>query len=183
MILPIVTIRHISVTWSPVLYDVRIPFDLESSPLQIKTDSTAGSGEKIRIETYTAAGQWLGQVIVEFTSPMKYNIYYCADWTSLPVQPPDEVNKTWTIQKTATAFSIECNGVEVLNYKFGDSSKTNCITRWGGDVVDKIMFNASFDTASDSYRAKPTGDKRVIIMNHKFWGIVYSCNKIDRQLL
>ena len=136
---------------------VKISFDLESSPLQIKTASTAGSGEQMGVRMYTENKTWIGGVLVQFSSSVKYHIGYCTSpyWITLPVQPPEEVDKTWTIRKTATTLSIECNGVEVLNYQFSDSSLGDCVSKWGGDVVDKILFGSSSDTASDSYRAKP----------------------------
>eukprot|EP00116_Pleurobrachia_bachei_P003334 sb/3463596/ len=66
-------------------------------------------------------------------------IRYCIDWTTFPVQPPDEVDKIWTFRKTATTLSIECNGVEVLNYQFSDGSETNCAA-WGGPIGKEIAF-------------------------------------------
>eukprot|EP00116_Pleurobrachia_bachei_P006987 sb/3467249/ len=145
--------------WNPVVRGTYIPFDLESTPLQIKTDSTAGSKELIKVNTNS------GAVFVKFTSPIQYGIDYCAGYTTLPVQPPDEVDKIWTIRKTATALSIECNGVEVLNYQFSDGSSSYCVAYWGGDVVEKIAFLNYYATASDSYRAKPTGNIGVIHIN------------------
>ena len=140
--------------------DTVIPFDLESTPLQIKTNSTAGSGEQIVVSTYTADKSNIGAVYVKFSSPVKYYISYCDSWIVLPVQPPDEVNKIWTIQKTVTTLNIECNGVEVLNYQFNNSGESQCEPKWGGDVVDEIKFG-NLDTASDSYRAKPAGNEGV----------------------
>eukprot|EP00116_Pleurobrachia_bachei_P010798 sb/3471060/ len=113
----------IQVAWNPVVHGINIPFDLESTPLQIKTDSTTVSDEWIQMITYTAAGSLVGLVWVRFTSPIQYSITYCTTgWTNLPVQPPDEVDKIWTIRKTATTFIIECNAVEVLNHQFSDSA-------------------------------------------------------------
>ena len=112
---------------------------------------------------------FIGLFKVKFSSPMKYHISRCTDgWTSLPVQPneeptevpTEEIDKIWTISKTATTLRIECNGVEVLNYLFSDSSYNDCVPRWGGDIVDKIKFKSD-DTASASYRAKPTGNEGV----------------------
>ena len=132
-----------------------IPFDLEGTPLQIKTDTITGSGEKTSVDTYTADESYVGGVHINFASPIKYYISSCTSaWTNLPVQPTDEVEKTWTIRKTAITLNIECNGVDVLNYPFSDSSL--CTAQWGGDVVEEIKFQST-DTASDNYRAKPTG--------------------------
>ena len=83
--------------------------------------------------------------------PMQYVISYCISWTDLPVQPPVEVEKTWTITKTDTAIIITCNNVEVLNYLFADSSNSNCVSLVRGGNVEKIRFNNG-DTASDFYR-------------------------------
>ena len=135
-----------------------IPFDLESTPLQIKTNSATGSEEKIRVVTYMSDGKFLGGVKVKFSYPMEYAIAYCTGWITFPTQPPDKVDKIWTIRKTATTLNIEGNGVEVLDYHFSDSSKSECVPRWGGDVVGKIMF-LSNDAASKNYRAMPTGNK------------------------
>ena len=159
----IVNTRHISVTiWSPVVRDTIIPFDLESTPLQIKTNSTAGSGENFRVTTLTASESSVGGLQVAFRSQVEYKMNYCVgSFTNLQAQPPDEVDKVWTISKTDTALIIECNGAEVLNYQFSSSSDTDCVSKWGGDV-EKIKFIKT-DTASDSYRAKPTGNGRVEI--------------------
>ena len=96
---------------------------------------------------------------VQFTSLIKYRINFCNTWTDLPTQPPDEVDKIWTFNKTSTALIISCNGVEVLNYVFSDTSNDDCVPRWSRDV-EKIQFAATSDTASDYYKQPPiTGIK------------------------
>ena len=125
---------------------VSIPWDLEGTPLQIRTDSAVGSDDYILIVTD------VGIIGVKFDDSIEYAINSCtSNWRDLPVQPPVEVDKIWTINKTETAFIITCNGVEVLNYLFADSSKTSCATTWGGDVVENIEFKST-ETASDFYR-------------------------------
>ena len=116
----------------------------------------------MEVMTFNADDNYIGTVTVKFTSYIKYYIYSCARWTYFPVQPPVEMNDIWTIRKTATGLSIEHNGVELLNYRFSDSSDEDCLSRWGGDVVEKIKFNVN-DKASDSYKAKPTGNEGVNI--------------------
>ena len=137
---------------------MKIPWDLEGTPLQIKTDSTVGSDERIRVSMYNKdssfIGSYIGNVVVEFSSTVQYYIGYCTtDWTDLPVQPPVEVDKIWTITKTETAIIITCNNVEVLNYLFANGSDSRCNQTWGGDVVEEIRFSGDFDTASDFYKA------------------------------
>ena len=129
-----------------------IPWDLEALSLQLKTDSTLESGERIDVQMYTD-GSYIGNVEVYFSSTMQYWIQYCTSGrTNLPVQPPVEVDKIWTITKTDTAWIITCNGVEVLNYLFADSSYSDCVPKWGGDVVERIIFQSS-DKSSNFYRA------------------------------
>eukprot|EP00116_Pleurobrachia_bachei_P009604 sb/3469866/ len=107
--------------------------------------------------TQDESGQGLvGGVRLKFGSTITYFIGFCADWGAFPVQPPDEVEKIWTIRKTASDLTIGCNGVEVLHFTFSDSTDNACEPRWGGDVVEKIQFSSDHDTASDYYRAMPT---------------------------
>eukprot|EP00116_Pleurobrachia_bachei_P013697 sb/3473959/ len=98
---------------------------------------------------------------------MGYDITYCTSvwFTELPVQPPAEVEKIWTIAKTETGFIIICNGVEVLNYLFADSSESDCVTTWDGDVVEQIVFaEFYFRPASDFYRAGKVPNLMQIIL-------------------
>eukprot|EP00116_Pleurobrachia_bachei_P007423 sb/3467685/ len=135
--------------------DVYFPWDLEGTPLQIKTDSVAGSDEEVKMNTFEKDGSFIASVFVKFSSPYQYKIGYCNFETDLPVQPPEEVEKIWTFVKTDTAFIISCNDVEVLNYLFAiaDSPINNCVNRWSGDIVGMIQIDDDTDTASDFYRA------------------------------
>eukprot|EP00116_Pleurobrachia_bachei_P009434 sb/3469696/ len=129
-----------------------IPWDLEATPLQITTDSTLGSDEMIWVRMFDKDGSISGYVKVDFSSTMQYWIGYCStSWTNLPVEPPLEVDKIWTITKTETALIIACNNVQVLNYLFADGLNKYCVKYWGGDVVEQIAFIGS-GTASDFYK-------------------------------
>ena len=139
--------------WTAVKVKVMIPRDLETTPLQIKTDSTLGSGEKILVQTFGKDNSFIGGVSVKFSSTIQYQIAACTSGdTKLSVQPPAEMDKIWTIIKTETDLIITCNNVEVLNYLFADSSDSDCVPRWRGDIVEEIRFTTD-DTASDFYRA------------------------------
>nr|AFK75452.1 putative secretory peptide-42 [Pleurobrachia bachei] len=137
-----------------------IPWRWEDIPLQIKTDSVVGSGDKIGIDMKRP--HLVGGIAILFSSPIKFWMPYCSTqggedsseaYAELPVQPPDEVDKIWTFTKTGSAFVITCNGVEVLNYEFATSGFSNCAPKWGGDTTDHIVFYKSWSTASDFYRA------------------------------
>ena len=95
----------------------------------------------------------IGGLAMKFSSLIKYWLRHCTNgYIDLPVQPPVEVDKIWTFTKTHTALIITCNGVEVVNYLFADSSSDNCVAKLGGDV-EQILFDSDYDEASDFYRA------------------------------
>ena len=140
--------------WTDITRNVEIDYDLETHPLQIKTDSAAGSDEQVYVWHYTAAGSYIGGIRLEFSNPPEYYINYCINyWTPFPVTLPVEQDKIWTITRTASALKVECNGVEVLNFLFSESTDSRCVTWWSWDV-GKIKFS-SFDTASDAYLSQP----------------------------
>ena len=113
---------------------MNIPWDLEATPLQIKTHSTWGSGDWMYVLLYDKDSIYFSNVVVKFSSPMQFYIAYCTSSnTELSVQPPVEVDKIWTITKTETAIIITCNDVELLKYLFADS------------LIKKIVFFVFFD--------------------------------------
>ncbi|KAL5255425.1 hypothetical protein ACHWQZ_G010852 [Mnemiopsis leidyi] len=145
--------------WIAVERDVKINYDLENSPLQIKTDSVVGSGEFVKLWSYTQ-NDYTGGVYLYFSSPPQYYLDFCSTSnTNFPTVLPTETNKVWTITLSRVSGEIRvvitCNTVEVLNVVL---SSTTCSDSrwsflWNRDVV-KIDF-ASYDTASDYYRAAP----------------------------
>ena len=135
-----------------------IPFNLQSNFLQIKTNSTTGSNALLWVDLYGSGRVLTPGFGIQFISPIKYEIGYCSNRVELPVQPGEELDKIWSIGKTDTTLTIDCNGVEVLNYKFSDSSDSNCAVAWEGAVTTGIQFHPSWDSASISYRAQPSGE-------------------------
>ena len=106
--LPTLVVIHCFSEWTAVQRSAKIPWDLEGTPFQIKTDSTLGSGDQIKVVMYDKDSSYISYVIVKFSSPMRYWINFCGSETDMSVQPPAEVDKIWTIDKTATAFIITC---------------------------------------------------------------------------
>jgi len=137
-----------------VTREVSYTHDLETTPLQIKTDSAVGSEEEISVRSYTADNEYSGAIWLKFTDPPEYFIKRCFEISaSFSVDLPAEQTKIWTITKTAITVKISCNEVEVLTYIFSDSSRSACVTYWSSDTV-KILFGST-DTASDEFRALP----------------------------
>ena len=129
--------------------------DLETIPLEIKTDSTIGSGDKVFVRFYTSGGETLEYVEIRFFSTPQHYISNCRSYTNFPVSLPTEVEKVWRItlnRNSGIRFLIHCNNVEVLNFVMSYT----CNSYWSR-TVGKVSFNPYYDTASDYYRAGHTG--------------------------
>jgi hypothetical protein len=132
-----------------------IDYDLETTPLEIKTDSKIGSGNEVRARFYASPGDLGGGFNIRFTSPLQYYLSYCStSWTNFPANPPNATDKTWRvtlIRSSGITVVIHCNEVEVLNFLLSNS--TCSYSKWSAywsRTVTKIRFPLS-DTASDFY--------------------------------
>ena len=147
--------------------NVYIECDLESTPLEIRTNSVLGSHDEVRVNFYLAEANSAAGVFLYFTSTPQYLLSYCTSPTNLPVTPPSATDKIWRITLTRTAgvrLVIHCNDVEVLNTLLSDATcsyNSRWSTYWSKDVA-KIKFSSS-DTASDYYRPQPGDYNKVTI--------------------
>ena len=140
--------------------EVYIDADLETSTLEIKTESSLGSDEKIEVRFYTSYLSHVGGVILHFTSIPRYQLQYCTFRTNFSTELPTDTNKVWRISLTRTSgirLVIHCNEVEVLDLLMSEStcSDFKWSIHWSRDV-EKIYFS-SLDTASDYYRLRGRG--------------------------
>ncbi|KAL5249732.1 hypothetical protein ACHWQZ_G018528 [Mnemiopsis leidyi] len=146
--------------WTSVQRGIGIPLDLENTPLEIKTNSTLGSGDEVWVYFYTTQREYVGGVWIDFSPTTQYYLYGCSfPVNNFPTNLPVEVNKVWriTVDKTAgIRVKIHCNGVEVLNVLLSDTC-SNIVWReyWSRDV-ELIEFSSYYDTASNYYRAGQT---------------------------
>ena len=137
--------------------DVLIEWDLESTPLEIRTDSVRGSGNQVIVDFFSAGEQRAGRIHLYFLPILEYFLDLCySSWTNLPVTAPSATDKVWRITLTRTAgvrLVIHCNDVEVVNTLLSQAtcSYSEWSTIWNRDVAN-ILFH-SYDRASDYYRA------------------------------
>ena len=143
--------------WIAVQREVKINYDLENSPLQIRTDSEVGSNEEVRVKFYNAQGYNAGGLSLFFSSPPQYLLSRCSTYhTNFPTYLPPETDKVWTLTFTRTSdiprLVIHCNDNEVLDVTMSNTtcSYSDWRTVWSRDV-EKIMF--FYDTSSEYYRA------------------------------
>ena len=150
--------------WKRVTAGLNYTHDLETSPLQIKTDSAAGSEEEVFVRFYTGTSNaYNGAVLLAFKDPPEYKISGCSEgWATFSVDLPTEQSKIWTITKTATTVEIVCNELEVLMFTFAEAFNSDCLTFWSRDT-EEVGFRST-DTASDEFRAKPGTLRKVNIL-------------------
>ena len=144
--------------WKAVKRGERISFiNLETTPLYLKTDSAAGSGEEGKVGLYTATGAIVGGIMIKFSSPPQYALWYCVSWRNFHTLPPSDTEKVWKITIIRTSgirLVILCNNVEVLNLLLANSECSN--TKWPnywGREVEKIEFPKTY-TATDFYASQ-----------------------------
>jgi hypothetical protein len=135
--------------WKPVEHGVKIPVELDTSYLHVKTNSEVGSRDETLIRYYKKEGRKAGGIAILFSSPrVEYRLEDCQherlDYTPLPLTLPTTVNKVWTIEKRGYRTRLFCNGVLVLDITPSD---TTCYfsswkTKWGREVGG-IEFSAA----------------------------------------
>ena len=152
-----------------------INFDLESTPLEIKTDSVAGSSEKVEINFFNQQDDYAGGVKIFLTSPPTYFLIDCSPYTDNTFHntPTTDVNKVWRITVTKTydtrnfVIQLHCNDAEVLNELLSDRvCAMGWSTFWSRDVT-KINFSV-YDTASDFYKTYKPGGLSVVLQQQQF---------------
>ena len=145
---------------------VRLDFDLENYPLEIKTDSELGSGDQVKVYFFTSQRSEAGGVYLYFTSTMQFWLYMCnTGYSDFPATLLVAKEKIWRISLTKTSegirLQIHCNDVMVLNYLL---SSMACSYGWWSTIwnrdVEKMRFIPS-DTASEYYRPYPGDVKKL----------------------
>ena len=143
--------------WIAVQLDEYINYDLEKSPLQIKTDSEVGSNNTVSV-SFRGSGSYAGGVSLYFSYPPQYELLKCNSQSNLLTDLPAEKKKVWTITRSSESgkerIVIHCNDKEVVNVVMSDTtcSESGWSTYWSKDV-EKIFFSPLYNTASDFYRA------------------------------
>ena len=130
--------------------------DLEATPLQVKTDSIAGSKELIKIWMWNKEdSSFAAGIRVWFTDPIKYSVVGCSTkYTEFTKQPPSEQNKIWTFSKTELGMKVEVNGVEVLDYHYSESLCGASWKRLKELNIHHLKFDGVQSKAADFYRPK-----------------------------
>eukprot|EP00116_Pleurobrachia_bachei_P009676 sb/3469938/ len=135
-----------SAEWKAVENGAKIPWDLETSPFEIRTGSVQGKhGNYFQLDLFESeSNSLIGYISLIFMEPIMYTIM-CMENTRKFNLPSYDQELEWTIAKTSSVFTISVNGTQVLLFEFSISSK--CQAAWGGDVVDYVKFNSDDDVS------------------------------------
>ncbi|KAL5248875.1 hypothetical protein ACHWQZ_G017909 [Mnemiopsis leidyi] len=125
--------------WTAVTKKVEINHDLETTPLQIITNTLLRQTDKVHVYV-----QHIGTIQISFQH-RRFYILSCGDY-EFPSDLPAEKDKIWTISRTKEALSILCNGVEVLNMVYAEFDKY-CTRAWSQSSA--LIEFRSDDLASD----------------------------------
>ena len=160
------TIGHATsdTSWIPVRRGAWIDFNLESTPLEITTDSELGSNDWVDLWFYSSGGDhgagWAGGISLKFSpATVRYFLLDCSSgYTGLTTLPSDRF-KVWRVSLIRTSgvtLLLHCNDVEVL--RVGISGDVCDRIDWSypwSRTVEQIYFAIASDSASDFYRAQP----------------------------
>ena len=136
-----------------------VPYDLETTPLFIKTDSEEGTNHQVEVHLYrNSVSERAGVVVIYFNAPLKYYLPFCTGINFFPTTVPSATDKVWKItliRNSSIRLTIHCNDVEVLNVLIDATTCSydhNWTTYWTKDV-NLILFKST-DTASDFYSSR-----------------------------
>ena len=138
--------------WIDKTANVRVQM---TTPFQLKTNSEVGSDDLVLVHFYDATNQEAGGLKLFFTSPMKYELFYCMTRQVHLTNLPEEKEKVWTFYRSADWAMIVCNGVVLVKYQLSSCSNPGNDGRWDREI-HYIQFH-HVDTATDFYRAANPG--------------------------
>ena len=154
-----------------VQHDIKIDFDLETTPLEIKTDSAFGSNEIFQVYFFSESETRIGGIKIHLSSSPRYRIAKCSEQSKgFETNLSPETTKIWRIslfKKNLPEIRVivHCNDEEVLNLELSDDLcdkyPNDWRKLWGTDVA-MIKFepspNTSSYSAADYYRAYTQGN-------------------------
>eukprot|EP00116_Pleurobrachia_bachei_P010536 sb/3470798/ len=175
-----VALPHYTATavWIPVTPNEEIPWDLENTPIEFKTDSTLGTKDYVRFAFIKikkdGSSHWLTALWIHFSgNGIGINIGACSNSNkNIDMNQCQGYDRIWTVQKGEDYLETFCNGVSIFNYQFSDGSDY-CREALQGDTVDAIRFattkDANGSTAADFYRGLVERKYKVQTLGRFYW--------------
>ena len=138
-----------------------INYDLESTPLKIKTNVDILNGEEksIRVFFHDLSDKSAGHVIIDIRRPTYYMMKHCMiSWGTINWDADTKIDKVWTITKeSGPKIKIHYDGELITDLEMSESTcdDTTWSLVWNRDV-SKMRFSSS-DLASDFYFGPAAG--------------------------
>ena len=131
-----------------------LDYDLESSPLEVKTNSVFGSDDELSLLLFTTQDNLAGMVKIKFSQTPQHELHVNCQISpfDFPYTLPTAAEKIWRIaftRGTDSRLQIHCNEVEVVNILI--SGQTCDLNQFWTREILKILFDST-DSASDFYR-------------------------------
>ena len=142
--------------WQQVKRETVISHNLDTTPLQIVTNTKTGAAEEVQLEFDPASG-YRKRIILEFSAKTYVTVRDCV-WRK-EVGLPEKLPVVWTIfRNTKThVMRILQNSDEVVSLDYSSSGSCKDRSEWNdGRRILEFTFKSE-DNASDTYRAMPTG--------------------------
>ena len=137
--------------------DTTIPFDLEATSLEIKTNSVPGRGDRLKVKFYSN-GNYAGNFYLYLGgSGTLFGIHYCITdgvvTTNLtPTADHVMVFRITRISGDHPRVIVHCNDVEILNIELSETVCNHSMWKhYWRTAVNRIKFDSG-DRASDSFR-------------------------------
>ena len=162
-------INRLYAGWLTAEQNTWIDFDLENTPLEIKTDSAVGSNTYFQVNFISDTGVRLGGIRIHLSSPPQYRILKCSqDLAGNPTTLFPDSSNIWRITLARTSseirVTIHCNNQEALSVVLSDTvcdRASDWRTYWD-EYVAKIKFSSTH-SAADYYRAYTPGNEKLLL--------------------
>ena len=131
--------------WKDVEKDVKMPYNMKTTPILIMTSSAAGSGDFVYVDFSTSGGEDAGYVLIEFAAEVGYSIGGCTDIVYGAVPPERDEIRIWQISKLpGPRMVLQCNGATVADIPLSDGKcKAGWENFWNKEV-NQIEFPTNF---------------------------------------
>ena len=143
--------------WIKVPSNNLISFDIQTTALQIKTDSEPGSGEMMKVRFFRDGEETAPSIHIHFLS--KVSFFFGGDCdegkTTIEQKLPAAIDGAivWTIAKNGNIISLHGNGKKIN--KFSTTEKCKKIWSRGSDSI-RFWDQKLVNKATDEYRKRPT---------------------------
>lgn len=134
----------------------KIPWELETTPLEIKTESTERS-RSVNLNLLVPRSDGSYQTLnLHYSLALKVNLAGCTNWNKNSMtNVPTIAQKVWRIEKGSESITIYCNDIKVYRKKFSECYKSSGRHAWS-QTITMIEFSNS-DLITLAYRPYTPG--------------------------